>query len=793
MKRRQFLKSAALAGAGVAVNLPAFPSAPGKGKDDVYADETGGVARLGNGHIELGFDLKSNGALSSLLDKATGYQFLRDRQAPGLLFRLALRRQKDHQIEWFDSRDAGSFHVSKKERGGSTTLVLEAGSFPKRKFTVKVQVALSAGSNLSRWHMSVAGLEEEAVYQLTCPILTGVMRVGESVPGEVLAVPRQGEGYVFRDPYPVVDHLPLKAGIGPDAPQVGMGEIHGRYPGSFPMQFMLYYNDQAGLYLACHDSKQNVKDFNIGKMAGCEPNPVMSISHLPSEAMGLDVAIDYDTIIGVFRRDWYDGADIYKAWATRQWWCAKKLWDRDIADWMRTGVGVFQMSNYLFPVLKLGHSMSQIADVVNRLSKDVGVPLLALIFNFEGGGAWTGPTGFFPPREGEAAFREGLRQLRAAGNYGFVYMPGGNWYIEIAAYSPPFNSWPQFEAQGRPNTIMNDKGEVPIARYFPGWQSTRLCPHTEFTERTTSALILGCLERGCTVVQIDNFPICTAEACYNPKHGHPLGYGPWWSEDWNRILGEVRRQAKEKNPNSAFTTEGVSENFIPHLDMFDQRAGNMEYFGHWQVGDPMGGETIPLFNYVYSEYVGAYLAPFPESNRPEILYWTRSLGKCLSQGVVPTGGWYFREPAELNPITIGFYKKVVRAGREGWKYLMFGEMLRPPKIDVPMITASYLRWSADIDYLDPANRDVVKDYAVQHSAWRSRDGMIGYFFANVSQDPMEFDVELSSYSPGVGVYDVESVTDGTRTILLKHVQLPYKQRLRLEPLSVTLVEVSRTS
>jgi hypothetical protein len=124
---------------------------------------------------------------------------------------------------------------------------------------------------------------------------------------------------------------------------------------------------------------------------------------------------------------------------------------------------------------------------------------------------------------------------------------------------------------------------------------------------------------------------------------------------------------------------------------------------------------------------------------------------------------------------------------------MFGEMLRPPKIDVPMITASYLRWSADIDYLDPANRDVVKDYAVQHSAWRSRDGMIGYFFANVSQDPMEFDVELSSYSPGVGVYDVESVTDGTRTILLKHVQLPYKQRLRLEPLSVTLVEVSRTS
>jgi hypothetical protein len=373
-------------------------------------------------------------------------------------------------------------------------------------------------------------------------------------------------------------------------------------------------------------------------------------------------------------------------------------------------------------------------------------------------------------------------------------MPGGNWYIEISSYSPPFNSWPQFEAQGRPNAIMDDKGEVPIAKYYGGWQSTRLCPHTEFTKSETSELILGCLERGCTVVQIDNFPICTAEACYNPEHGHPLGYGTWWSEAWNQILDEVRKQAKEKNPNSALTTEGVSENFISHLDMFDQRAGNMEYFGHWHAGDPMGGETIPLFNYVYSEYIGAYLAAYPECNRPEVLYWTRSLGKCLAQGVVPTGGWYYPEPKELNPITIGFYKKVVSAAaREGWKYLMFGEMLRPPKIDVPIITASYLKMSTDLDRMDPAYRHVIQDYAVQHSAWRARDGMIGYFFANVSQEPVEFDVELSSYSKGIVRYDVDAVRDGMRTTWLKKVELPSRQRLRMEPLSVTIVEVKAAS
>ena len=109
-----------------------------------------------------------------------------------------------------------------------------------------------------------------------------------------------------------------------------------------------------------------------------------------------------------------------------------------------------------------------------------------------------------------------------------------------------------------------------------------------------------------------------------------------------------------------------------------------------------------------------------------------------------------------------------------------------------MISASYLKMSADVDHMDPADRHVVQDYAVQHSTWRARDGMIGYFFANVSQAPVEFGVHLSSYSKKVGPYDVDIVSDGKRTSLLKHVQLPAERRIRLEPLSVALVEVKPT-
>ena len=62
-----------------------------------------------------------------------------------------------------------------------------------------------------------------------------------------------------------------------------MGEIEGKYPGQIPVQLMLYYNDRAGLYLAAHDSKQNVKTFDVGPMADWGQFPVLSISHFPSE------------------------------------------------------------------------------------------------------------------------------------------------------------------------------------------------------------------------------------------------------------------------------------------------------------------------------------------------------------------------------------------------------------------------------------------------------------------------------------------------------------------------------
>ena len=126
--------------------------------------------------------------------------------------------------------------------------------------------------------------------------------------------------------------------------------------------------------MACHDADMHVKSFRLGAMADWGTFPVMSITHHPSEVMGGDATFSYDTVVGVFHGDWYDGADIYKAWATKQWWCEKKLAERDIADWVRKGFGVWQMSNYHIPEVKLNHSLDQIAGRGQRPFKEDRCP-----------------------------------------------------------------------------------------------------------------------------------------------------------------------------------------------------------------------------------------------------------------------------------------------------------------------------------------------------------------------------------------------------------------------------------
>lgn len=260
-----------------------------------------GQINLANDLVRFVFSLGHGGALVSIVDLATGTELVRDQNAPRLLWRIGLRRSAAPNLEWLNSDQAASVAWESVETSEGETLELISSGLPEPGMTVRVRVTLPHESALSAWRIEVDGPGDDlAVCELTCPVLCGLVKLGDPAPGEALLFPVQSEAYLYRNPFPVRDSLPLKAGAGPETADVGVGTVGGRYPGAIGLQMAALYNDAAGLYFATHDAGQHPKDLRMGQFPDLGQTPVLQVTHYLSEFPGQEAGTDYDTIVGVF-------------------------------------------------------------------------------------------------------------------------------------------------------------------------------------------------------------------------------------------------------------------------------------------------------------------------------------------------------------------------------------------------------------------------------------------------------------------------------------------------------------
>ncbi len=126
----------------------------------------------------------------------------------------------------------------------------------------------------------------------------------------------------------------------------GFGLLHkcpcSSFSGEYPqatMQYMAAYNSSLGFYLAAHDSAgasktldavvaTTITTFSIGAQP---PNAGRS-SSLANGWM-----LEYPIIIGVFSGDWWDAAQLYRAWALQSasWTQAGPIAQRkDVPQWL---------------------------------------------------------------------------------------------------------------------------------------------------------------------------------------------------------------------------------------------------------------------------------------------------------------------------------------------------------------------------------------------------------------------------------------------------------------------------
>jgi len=250
-----------------------LPSEQEQGR--VYIRETASEIFVGNRFLELGFR-KDTGAFWSLIHKKSGIDLRGLKTDPGeCLWDLWFITEDLKHIGPSGIRRSLPFYQGYSVNMSSSEMSLtfywskigleEYGEYPA---SIKVYASIHEESPFARLSIRIHNMGPAAVESVTFPGIIEVSKLGESSEDDYLAVPDQN-GRLFNNPI------------------VNLGWWGQDYPSGFlNMQFMTYYDKDAGFYIATYDSEGNEKSYYFGRSENEAVKAMIGIIHRPAISFG---------------------------------------------------------------------------------------------------------------------------------------------------------------------------------------------------------------------------------------------------------------------------------------------------------------------------------------------------------------------------------------------------------------------------------------------------------------------------------------------------------------------------
>ena len=719
---------------------------------------------LSNAFLMITLRRKTKGGFYSLVDPQTGLNFIAPSPQP--LYRLILVEPGGPEVE-LTSMDAEAFEVQETVSPEKSEITLTYGTHKGLDIHVSCRVSLDADSSMSHWRISVRNNTTYGIRTIHYPVVVTPSRLDEA------------EEDFFLDPGSRLMRNPHLHDIRPRDP-LEWKPTH-QYPGPRSMQFSVFYNRVAGLYMAAYDGTGCVKDLGVFRLNDDFDH---SIAHHFDEQAGLDFEVPYDTVLGVFHGDWYDAADIYKAWAYRQPWCARKLTDReDVPDWIKEPrlelmtiiqggqerIHGLQTTPGEYPIGRFFPAYRAVA-LQKEYARIFGAPILSWMEGWEKIGAPGGPVEIFPPREGEESYKAAMADLVQEDHIPLMYLAGFHW-----CYKRPqigYDDWPRFEREGRQMATLDKQGELMISNnhthmYAMGQKHyATLCTGSKDLQSLFLENFHRMMDVGAVAVQLDQQGGMLANICYSDQHDHPPGYGSWMTEKTGEFIRTIRGSVKERNPDATFSNEGPCEFWIQDIDFFLDRP--YHYDGKEIV--------VPLFQYIYHEYAICYSG----DGIVNILHPEASLilhAKVFTLGLLNTVAYGEEEyNIEVDPDypVLTLLRNICRAQRTfARNYVVFGQMQKPIPLEVDYVEADGFRgepWEVMIP-------------RVYHNHWKGPDGRFGTLLANWGDRTEEVILTLDEAMEPVAIRNGQGNTPVAGDIV-RGGRIP----VRIPPRDVALVE-----
>lgn len=568
-------------------------------------------------------------------------------------WRLSLRLP-DGEIEEINSaRLAGATESSTMDPDGATSLVWnDLGSPLAKGITVTMKRTPVEGG--AAWRLDVANSGEAALWEVVFPDFQTQVHDDDTI-----VLPNvSGRIHPANEP---LDY-------------VSVDQQH--YPsGVLSMQCIGLYGRAGGVYIGTHDPTASRKGLEVTcgdgrlEVRWRWPVPDMGKQGTSWEQPG-------DLVIRSFEGDWFDVAQIYRAWVSKeaQWWPRGARAGRpDTPDWLKKSP-FWIMSNGPWPYRDPPLPMDQAAAKVERLVRFMDdIPCAVHMYNWHQVPYDTELPHYFPAKPG---FSDAVRRLQALGVHVMPYINAHVWDMATE----------EFEDVARPAAVKADDGSIPTKSYA-GNTFAPMCPATRLWRDTVQDLVRRLIgpEYGVDGVYLDQIAAQNAELCFDEGHGHPVGGGSWWTSQGNWPLLEELRAAA---PDTVLTSESSAEPYVNRID------GYLTW-GGFRNGD----RGVPLFHAVYAGQVELFGRLYKMDTWKGTALHTKAAQALVWGEQI---GWITPDVVD-HPSDAAFLKRLARTRRNLPAYLGRGRMARPPRLqtDGEMLTENWV-FASDVIVTVPA-------------------------------------------------------------------------------------------
>lgn len=684
---------------------------------------------------------------------------------------------EEHQYQQLNSLQASSIVTWSEVQRGATLLTAEFRQVGGLDLDVTTRVRLAPSEAFSRWNITVSNRAGIKIVDVQYPMVVCRYQLDGKPGSEALLQPNWvGE----------LIQAPTLERLGPDCPSAWWlnreNTVFMHYPGGQFAQFMAFYNDRAGLYLACEDTEGNVKRF---RALHREPGMRIGVGHIGDWPAPGERSLEYDVVLGSFVGDWYTAAGMYREWSLKQKWATPLHRRSDVPAWLLDSPpyitirpqGVLDMGP-IFPVQEF-LPYEKCIPLLEKVAERVQSPLVAVLMAWERGGSWVYPD-CFPPVGGDVSLKNFVGLARRKNWHVGSFCNGTRWVVG--------HSWNGYDGReyykehgGADSVSRLPDGSPWTETWDTGWRpSYDCCLGAEKTRQVAADFVRHLIGWGMESIQFfDQNCGATTFPCFATDHDHPQIPGKWMAQKMADMVAVFHTAAGEAGEKEVIhSTETCCNEYC--LPLFQEADSRLRPPGHYRPST----YAIPLYQFLFHECIVLHggMGFAPEPYHLQIRNANNGVLGEIAGGVMTGDGtllakdtenWANWEPKVGSDDEALEMIRVVTAMRRGAgrPYLVYGRMQAPAQVK----GVKTRRWKYnDQPHAIPA---------VFHAFWQAPDGQLAVALANWTGQPQDVVIHETRLGRRAVITTV-AVQQTTQTASFSRHNLP----VTIPPLSMVLVE-----